>query len=379
MLEIRTPYTHSVCPFLTEQMVFFDIETTGLSAKSSILYLIGIIKKEQNHWTVIQLFNDDGESESEVILRFFQLLPKEAVLIHYNGTTFDLPYLKTRCELLHLSSDPLTFATQFDYYSFLKPFKSLLQLSDCKQHTMEKITGFERTDTLSGKKLIEQYFLHLKLQKDCYKEALLLHNFDDLTGLIRLSYFIFFKEQLKQPLCFWDTVVSSDEIQFQLPLSSKFPDDFLEEVSFTKQFDPAALKKKKREESTNLFTIKFTVTKELFFIACPILNDTLKFFYPNYRDYFYLPLEDMAIHKSVASFVDKDHRIKAKPDTCYTKKTGYFLPVFPPFSSFEEHSIPIFYKDYPFKQGWILFDPSASPLTQQLWLENILQYFKLFH
>ena len=61
----------------------------------------------------------------------------------------------------------------------------------------------------------------------------------------------------------------------------------------------------------------------------------LKYFYSNYKDYYYLPQEDMAIHKSLATFVDKDFREKAKPENCYTKKQGQYLMewdlVFAPF------------------------------------------------
>ena len=43
----------------------------------------------------------------------------------------------------------------------------------------------------------------------------------------------------------------------------------------------------------------------------------------------------MAIHKSLATFVDKDFREKAKPENCYTKKQGQYLKewdlVFAPF------------------------------------------------
>ncbi len=52
----------------------------------------------------------------------------------------------------------------------------------------------------------------------------------------------------------------------------------------------------------------------------------LRFFYPNYCDYYYLPMEDRAIHKSLAEFVDKSHRKKATAKTCYQKVSGIFLP-----------------------------------------------------
>ena len=53
-----------------------------------------------------------------------------------------------------------------------------------------------------------------------------------------------------------------------------------------------------------------------------------KYFYPDYKNYSYLPDEDYAIHKSCAIYVDKAHRVPARPETCYTRKTGEFLPLF---------------------------------------------------
>lgn len=59
----------------------------------------------------------------------------------------------------------------------------------------------------------------------------------------------------------------------------------------------------------------------------PLFKGTLYHFYENYRDYYYLPAEDMAVHKSVGIYVDREHREKAKASNCYTKKSGFFLPL----------------------------------------------------
>ena len=53
-------------------------------------------------------------------------------------------------------------------------------------------------------------------------------------------------------------------------------------------------------------------------------QDTLKYFYDNYKDYFYLPKEDTAIHKSVATYVDKDFRQKAKTAFVGFEPTVFF-------------------------------------------------------
>ena len=61
-------------------------------------------------------------------------------------------------------------------------------------------------------------------------------------------------------------------------------------------------------------------------LSIRVYKGTLKYYYPNYKDYYYLIYEDTTIHKGVGEFVDKDARIKATKETCYTKKDSVFLP-----------------------------------------------------
>lgn len=58
----------------------------------------------------------------------------------------------------------------------------------------------------------------------------------------------------------------------------------------------------------------------------PLYSEEMKYFYANYKDYYYLPREDMAVHKYIATYVEPDHRVQAKPQTCYTRKTASYLP-----------------------------------------------------
>ena len=84
----------------------------------------------------------------------------------------------------------------------------------------------------------------------------------------------------------------------------------------------------------------FTGTKNTGSLRVPLYEEEMKYFYSNYKDYYYLPIEDVAIHKSVSSYVDKEHRIPAKASTCYTRKISSFL---------QEWSIlfePFFKRDY---------------------------------
>ena len=66
-------------------------------------------------------------------------------------------------------------------------------------------------------------------------------------------------------------------------------------------------------------------------LSIRLYEGTLKYFYPNYKEYYYLIYEDTAIHKSVGEYVDRDAKVKATRETCYTKKSGTFLPQPEPF------------------------------------------------
>ncbi len=132
-----------------EDVLFFDIETTGLSARSAGLYLIGVltytadasIAKDRNiasssdeaqlsagpsahraasaptsrttspdsnepeaagHWTLLQYFCEDVADEPAVLQAFFELLRTKKILISYNGDGFDIPFLRHMVEQYRL-------------------------------------------------------------------------------------------------------------------------------------------------------------------------------------------------------------------------------------------------------------------------------------
>ena len=81
-----------------EETVYFDIETTGFSADITALYLIGCIYYDDGKWKLIQWFAEDKLSEKEALTAFSEFLQDKKYLLCYNGTTFDLPYLRKKYE-----------------------------------------------------------------------------------------------------------------------------------------------------------------------------------------------------------------------------------------------------------------------------------------
>ena len=92
--------------------------------------------------------------------------------------------------------------------------------------------------------------------------------------------------------------------------------------------------------SGNLDGCYFKITDREAVLRVPLYETELKYFYSNYKDYYYLPKEDTAMHKSIASFVDKDFREKATPENCYTRKEGQYL------QEWDLCFSPFFKKDY---------------------------------
>ena len=108
---------------------------------------------------------------------------------------------------------------------------------------------------------------------------------------------------------------------------------------------------------------------EITTLRVPVYSGELHFFHSDYKDYYYLPQEDMAIHKSVAGYVDKGYREKAKISNCYTRKTGDFLPQYSTVMQ------PEFRKEYKDKVSYfeITEDFYSSDIMLRRYVDHILK------
>ena len=87
-----------------QQSLFFDIETTGLSADISAITVIGCCDMDGN---VTQWFNEDGLSQKQILTDFLAFIQPYNTLITFNGKTFDLPFLKKCAAAYGLNTDVL--------------------------------------------------------------------------------------------------------------------------------------------------------------------------------------------------------------------------------------------------------------------------------
>ena len=137
-----------------ETCIYFDIETTGLKAETSHLYLIGYaVQKKPGSWEIRQLFAERTEDERDLLKAFSDICMRYRTVIHFNGDRFDIPYLETKYQEYSMPS-PFRQMDTADIYRMVRPYK------DRDGHS-----GDPKGDL----------------------EKLLLHNYEDVLGMLSLT------------------------------------------------------------------------------------------------------------------------------------------------------------------------------------------------
>ena len=306
-------------PDLNDTM-WFDIETTGLSASVSTIYLIGLIVFNEGNPFLIQLFADDLDSEVLILKKFLEIAATKKTLIHFNGSTFDIPFIEKRCSRHDIPCD-LT-CSSIDIYKEIRPYKNFFKMSDTKQKTVEALLNTGRIDETNGGELIKVYSSYIKLALTNDKNAkplediLLLHNHDDVIGMLNLTPLVAFLDKINSlspespyhsaPFDISCEIISEEKIR----LKTTTP---LKGLSYSKAYEGMKLSL----DADGILSLVIDTT-----------YDEMKFFYPDYKNYYYIPLEDTAIHKSIGDFLPKDHKKKATAATCYVRHKGRFIPCF---------------------------------------------------
>lgn len=297
-----------------KEAVFFDIETTGFSYHNTILYLIGCIyyDKKDECFSYMQWFGENQEDESKVLLSFFEFLKNFKTIIHFNGQGFDIPYIIGKAKKFNLYFDFNKFES-IDLYKEANYIKKFLKTPNLKQKTLEEFFGIKREDIYSGKDLINIYNEYLNYSKKEDLELLLLHNLEDIKGMLYILDILKYR-----------TLLNGDFIVKGLSIDSYKDHQQKEsrEIIFELLLDLPLTGRISNGNNTFYMSAYGNVAK----VKINIYTDELKYFYSNYKDYYYLPEEDRSIHKSIAFYVDKDYRTKAKAANCYSKKSGHFLP-----------------------------------------------------
>ena len=298
-------FSPEILSFFNDKSMIFDIETTGFSAKTSNLYMIGCCYREGDFFHIIQFLSTGKDDEESLITAFCNLCKQFSSCITFNGLGFDIPYLIQKTETYKLEN---TFEekTQLDLLKEIKNYKNILKLENLKQKTVENFLNIHRQDTFSGGELISHYLEYEKTKDSVLEKQLLLHNYEDVLGLMALLPMLSYTYALNGSFSFVDGSISSGknyygQLEDTLTLRANLHQGVLKPVSYGKGYFYLSLKE------NNLF------------ISTPIQDGKIHVPYLNPSDYVYLIQEDIAIPKAMASTIPKNEKKKATVENCYGK------------------------------------------------------------
>lgn len=362
-------------------LLFFDIETTGLSPKESSVYLIGCMYEAEDGPVLTQLFAETPSEEATLISAFSDIVRSHPVAVHYNGSTFDIPFLRARAE--KLAVDLCAFISHIDLYRELKHVKAMLGLRSMRMKAMEEYVGIRRQDIYHGGELIELYIKYVSLNKlnilrrsttafralddgvapagrprpgrkitasfsdrtglrmigseDCNEllRILLLHNYEDVENMLFIAPLTEIIGFVNGRFRIIDIGVSrSEKISGNIILNITLAPDATANTDIFRRLFLSSRSNGRLLKAT-------TAGGDLVMIDCvpgsqagavsirlEAAETELKLFFPNYKDYYYLKNEDYAIHKSLGQFMDKEKCVKCTAANCYTRKNAVFVPVF---------------------------------------------------
>lgn len=173
-------------------LIFYDIETTGLSTGGGsqiMLATIGWIDNKKN-FIIEQLFIENLSYEKKLI-SYLNKKIENKILVTYNGKSFDYPMLKSRNIFLNrFEKDNSFIAPQIinhiDLYHFTRRFFRS-KLSSCKLSTVEnELLSIERHGDIPGSEIPDIYFDFLEDKNYDKLEGVFYHNEMDVFSLLTL-------------------------------------------------------------------------------------------------------------------------------------------------------------------------------------------------
>ena len=179
--------------FDLDKISVFDIETTGLYPKHDKIILIGFVHiiPGYNDGELVQFFAETPEEEKDILLNTTHEVSESDILITYNGRSFDVPFLDTRCKKFSIHSKNIF---NLDLYQLVRNYSTLKNvLGSLSQKSMEGFMQIEhlRADEISGGESVNLYNEYTANDSASFRseellKKILLHNRDDVLQLTRL-------------------------------------------------------------------------------------------------------------------------------------------------------------------------------------------------
>lgn len=174
-------------PSMTEagSLRFFDLETTGLSGGTGTLaFLAAIGRPIGRGLSVTQVFLADYPGEARFISAVLEALGGDTTLVTYNGKSFDLPLLRTRCVMNGLAPPPE--ARHLDLLHVSRRLWRNVHGGASLGLLEEAVLGKDRGPDVPGSLIPGLWFAYLARGDEDRMDLVLSHNASDVASLSAL-------------------------------------------------------------------------------------------------------------------------------------------------------------------------------------------------
>lgn len=188
------------------KLIFFDTETTGLSAGAGTqMFLLGFACFEEEEIVVRQYLLPSPDAESALYHYFLKDVGQLEHLVSFNGKAFDWPRLKTRHAYLR---DTVPHLPQFGHFDLLHSARRMWknELPSCKLSVIEEEKlGIERNADTPSHLVPLLYFDFVREQDPALIASVFEHHEQDVLSLIALY------AQLTEKVINWEEQTSLNE------------------------------------------------------------------------------------------------------------------------------------------------------------------------
>ncbi len=179
-------------------VIYLDTETTGLSGGAgTFAFLVGVGRHDPGGFSVRQLFLPGPEHEVSQLRALAAIVHDASAVVTYNGSSFDLPLLRSRFALNRLD-DPFRSTAHLDLLTLARRLWRET-LPDCSLGTVERhVLGARRgADDVPGFEVPARYIAWLRTHRAEGLSGVLSHNVSDIVALTALR--ARFEDLIEQP------------------------------------------------------------------------------------------------------------------------------------------------------------------------------------
>lgn len=170
-------------------LLFFNMETTGLGGSGTVAFLIGFGSIKGNGFQVRQYFLPDFPDEEAMLEAVREKINSETVIVSYNGKSFDMPILTDRMIIQRVERN-LEYADHIDLLHIIRRMYRR-RLRDCTLTNVEdRVLDFHRDSDIPGHLVPSVYFNWLSTTDPDLLDKVAQHNCNDIVSLFFLMHHI---------------------------------------------------------------------------------------------------------------------------------------------------------------------------------------------